>query len=111
MSDMESIRKFEYRRSRMKTGFGIDFVSDGETLHGICGDVSDAGIRAEFTGPLVVGRSGLLILRHPSGAVKIEAQVAYIEKHWAGLVFLFKTPSDCEKAIQFVASISSLTAV
>jgi hypothetical protein len=111
MSDMESIRKFEYRRSRMKTGFGVDFVSDGETLHGICGDVSDAGIRAEFSGCLVVGRTGLLILRHPRGVLKLEAQVAYTEKHWAGLVFLFKTPLDCDMAIQFVAAISSLTAV
>lgn len=111
MSPMEYIRKFEYRRSRMKTGFGVDFVSDGETLHGICGDVSDAGIRAEFSGFLDVGRSGLLILRHPTGIVKLEAQVAYTEKHWAGLVFVFKTPSDCDLAIQFVASISSLTAV
>ena len=111
MSDMESIRNFEYRRSRMKTGFGVDFVSDGETLHGICGDVSDAGIRAEFSGTLVVGRSGLLILRHPRGVLKLEAQVAYTEKHWAGLVFLFKTPLECEMAIEFVASISSLTAV
>jgi len=111
MSNMESIRKFEYRRSRMKTGFGVDFVSDGETFHGICGDVSEGGIRAEFSGSLVVGRSGLLILRHPTGILKLEAQVAYIENHWAGLVFLFKTPLDCELAIQFVASISSLTAV
>jgi hypothetical protein len=108
---MECIRKFEYRRSRMKTGFGVDFVSDGETLHGICGDVSDAGIRAEFSGSLVVGRSGLLILRHARGVLKLEAQVAYTEKHCAGLVFLFKSPSDCDLAIQFVASISSLTAV
>lgn len=111
MSDLESIRKFEYRRSRMKTGFGVDFIADGETLHGICGDVSDAGIRAEFDGPMDVGRSGLLILRHPRGVLKLEAQVAYIEKRWVGLVFLFKTPTDCATAIQFVASISSHTAV
>lgn len=111
MSDIESMRNFEYRRSRMKTGFGVDFVSGGETLQGICGDVSDAGIRAEFSGTLVVGRSGLLILHHPKGEFQLEAQVAYTEKHWAGLVFLFKTPSDCDMAIQFVASISSLTAV
>jgi hypothetical protein len=111
MSDMDSIRKFEYRRSRMKTGFDVDFVSDGETLHGICGDVSDAGIRAEFSGFLDVGRSGLLILHHPRGVLKLEAQVAYTEKQWAGFVFLFKTPSDCDTAIQFIASISSLAAV
>jgi hypothetical protein len=95
----------------MKTGFDVDFVSDGETFHGICGDVSDAGIRAEFSDSLVVGRSGLLILRHPIGVLKLEAQVAYTEKQWAGLVFLFKTPSDCDMAIQFIASISSLAAV
>jgi hypothetical protein len=111
MSDIESIRNFEYRRSRMKTGFDVDFVSDGESFQGICGDVSDAGIRAEFSDPLVVGRSGLLILHHPKGVLKLEAQVAYTEKYWAGLVFLFKTPLDCEMAIHFVASISSLTAV
>jgi hypothetical protein len=111
MSNMESIRKFEYRRSRMKTGFGVDFVSDGETFHGICGDVSEAGIRAEFSNSLVIGRSGQLILRHPIGLLKLEAQVTHIENHWAGLVFLFKTPSDCDMAIQFVASISSLIAI
>jgi hypothetical protein len=95
----------------MKTGFFVDFVADGETFHGICGDVSDAGIRAEFNGFLEVGRSGLLVLRHPSGVLKLEAQVAYVERHWAGLVFLFKKPSDCEMAIEFVASISSISAV
>ena len=95
----------------MKTGFSVDFISDGETLQGICGDVSDAGIRAEFSGYLDVGRSGLLVLRHPKGILKLEAQVTYTEKHWAGFVFVFKKPSDCDQAIEFVASISSLTAV
>ena len=95
----------------MKTGFCVDFVSDRETFQGICGDVSDAGIRAEFGGFLDVGRSGLLILRHPTGVLKLEAQVAYTERHWAGLVFLFKTHAECEMTMEFMASISSLIAV
>src|SRR5258708_17413205 len=83
MRDLNSTRRFEYRRPRTTTGFSVDFVVGGETLHGLCRNVSDAGIRAEFDGPVpvVVGSFGLLILRHPTRLLKIEAQVDYFEKH------------------------------
>ncbi len=110
MSDPESIRKFEYRPSRTATGFDVDFVSGGITLHGLCQDVSDAGIRATLDGPIGVGRSGSLILRHPTGIFKVEAQIAYIEQGQVGLVFSFKTPLERADAIEFMASIASYAA-
>jgi len=92
MSSPSSIRKFEYRHCRITTGFDVDFVANGETFHGICKDVGNSGIRATFDGPLVVGSSGLLILRHPVGALQLDAQVVYIEKRQVGLEFRFNTP-------------------
>jgi hypothetical protein len=107
MTDARSIRKFEYRPCRIATGFDIDFVSGGETLHGICRDVSDSGIRATFDGSVQLGGSGLLVLRHPKGVLELEAQVAYIENRQVGLVFIFETPWQCALTIEFITSISN----
>jgi hypothetical protein len=107
MTHPSSIRRFEYRPCRIATGFDIDFVSGGETLHGLCRDVSDAGIRATLDGSVEVGSSGLLILRPPTGLLELEAQVAYIEDRQVGLVFLFDTPWECALTIEFIASIAN----
>lgn len=107
MSSPSSIRKFEYRHCRITTGFDVDFVANGETFHGICKDVGNSGIRATFDGPLVVGSSGLLILRHPVGALQLDAQVVYIEKRQVGLEFRFNTPWECSVAIEYIASIAN----
>jgi len=74
-------------------------------------DVSDAGILAEFDGPMVVDSSGLLILRHPSGVLKLEARVSHIDKGMVGLVFVFKTPAECGMTVDFIASITNRAAM
>ena len=107
MSNLESVRKFEFRPCRMKAGFDVTFLAGGETVHGICRDVSDAGVRAQFDGPVVTGSAGQITLRHPSGIVNLEAQVAYSEKSQVGLVFLFRTPSDCASATRLIAAIAN----
>jgi hypothetical protein len=84
-------------------------VSGGETIHGFCRDVSDAGIRAEFDGDVITGNSGLLILRHPLGVLKLDAQIAYIEKYQVGLVFHFHSPWERRMTIEFIASIANHT--
>jgi hypothetical protein len=110
MSDLENIRRFEYRPFRVVAGFHVDFDVEGRTVHGLCRDVSDAGIRAKFVGSVVARSSGLITLHHPTATLKLDAQVAYIENGEAGLVFLFKTPSECEKTMKFIASIADLKA-
>lgn len=107
MSDLESVRKFEFRPCRMKAGFDVTFVAGGETIHGVCRDLSGSGVRAEFDGHVTIGSSGELILRHPSGALNLEAQVAYIEKNQVGLVFLFRTPSECALVARLIAAIAN----
>jgi hypothetical protein len=107
MTEPSNIRNFEYRPCRIAAGFGIDFVAGGETLHGICRDVSNSGIRATLNGSVAVGNSGVLILHHPMGELKLEAQVAYIEELKVGLEFLFKTTWECAMTIEFVASIAN----
>ena len=91
----------------MKVSFNVDFVAEGEATHGLCRDVSDGGIRAEFDGPLTVGGCGLLILRHPSGVLKLEARVAHIERCQVGLVLLFRTAEECKMAVDFLASLAN----
>jgi hypothetical protein len=110
MSEPESIRKFEYRPCRVVTGFNVEFVTAGETLQGLCRDVSDSGIRARFDGSVAVGDAGLLILRHPAGVLEIEAQVAYIDKFQVGLEFRFKTTWERELTIEYIALIVSQSA-
>jgi hypothetical protein len=105
--DPSSVRRFEYRPCRILTGFDIDFVSGGETFHGRCTDVSDAGIRATLDGSVQVLDSGLLILRHPAGVLEVEAQVAYIDNRQVGLVFLFDTPWECALTIEYMTSIAN----
>jgi hypothetical protein len=93
----------------MRIGFDVDFEAGDETFHGLCRDVSDAGIRVEFDGSVVVGIGGLLILRHPTGVLKLEARVAYIEKCQVGLLFLFTSQWERELTIEFIASIANHT--
>lgn len=107
MSDLESVRKFEFRPCRMKAGFDVTFVAGEETVHGVCRDLGGTGVRAEFDGSVTIGTSGELILRHPSGVLNLEAQVAYIEKSQVGLVFLFKTPSERALIARLIGAIAN----
>jgi hypothetical protein len=110
MTNPGTIRKFEYRPCRIATGFEVDFVVQEDVFHGVCRDVSDAGIRATFDNSLTVGSSGRLALRHPVGVLELEAQVAYIEKQYVGLVFLFKTPWESARTIDYMALIANYEA-
>ncbi len=107
MRDLDSIRSFIFREPRMTTGFRVDFVTGGPSFRGLCRDVSDTGIRAEFDDPLIVGGSGLLILRPPTGVLELRAQVAYIEKRQVGLLFLFETLWERRMTIEFIAAIAN----
>jgi hypothetical protein len=109
LRDLDGIRKFVFREPRMTTGFHVDFVTGGLPLRGLCRDVSDAGIRAEFDDPFIVGDSGLLILRPPTGVLELRAQVAYIEKRQVGLLFLFETPWERRMTIEFISAIANDT--
>jgi hypothetical protein len=105
--DLDGIRRFVFREPRTTAGFQVDFLVEGSRFRGLCRDVSDAGIRAEFDDPLIVGGSGLLILRPPTGVLELRAQVAYIEKRQVGLLFLFGTPWERRMTIEFVAAIAN----
>jgi hypothetical protein len=94
MRDLDSIRRFVYREPRMTTGFHVDFLTGDSPLRGLCRDVSDNGIRAEFDDPVILGDTGLLILRPPTGVLELRAQVAYIEKRQVGLLFLLLFACD-----------------
>jgi hypothetical protein len=107
MSDLDSIRRFVFREPRMTTGFNVDFLTGGSPFLGLCRDVSDAGIGAEFDDPIDVGDSGLLILRPPTGVLELRARVAYIEKRQVGLLFLFQTAWERRMTIEFIAAIAS----
>jgi hypothetical protein len=103
---VDSLRKFQYREPRLKTGFNVDFVAKGQLFSGLCRDVSNAGIRGEFEGPIVVGSDGLLILRPPFGVLELQAHVAYIEKRQVGLLFVFDTPWERTTTLDFIAAIA-----
>jgi PilZ domain len=107
MRDLDSIRRFVYREPRMATGFPVDFLAGGSLLRGLCRDVSEAGLRAEFDDPLILGDTGLLILRPPTGVLELRAQIAYIEKRQVGLFFLFETDWERRMTVEFVAAIAN----
>jgi hypothetical protein len=106
MSEPTSVRKFEFRLPRTGLGCNVEFLTGGAAHHGICKDVSEAGVRAELEGSVVAGNTGLLILRHPAGVVKLTAQVAYVEDCEVGLVFHFETLWERKMTSEFIASIS-----
>ena len=103
MNDMTRVRKFIYRHCRVKAGFTVDFLVGSDTFHGVCRDASDAGIRAEFDGSVVVGSSGLLVLHKPAGVLKLEARVAYMDRGQVGLDFTFKANPEHGRIVEFVA--------
>lgn len=73
---------------------------------GFCRDVSNAGIRGEFEGPIIVGSDGLLILRPSIGVLELHARVAYIENRQVGLLFLFERPWERTTTLEFIAEIT-----
>ena len=107
MRVLDGIRRFTYREPRMAAGFRVEFVTAGSPSRGLCRDVSDAGIRAEFDDPLNVGGAGLLNLRPPTGVLELRAQVAYIEKEQVGLLFLFETSWERRMTMEFIAAIGN----
>jgi hypothetical protein len=107
MTDLKGIRKFEYRPCRIATGFNVDFEVEGETLYGLCRDVSDTGIRIKLEGSVVVGDSGTLTLRHPLGVLKLEASVAYIDQYHVGLVFVFETNRERANALDYMSVVAN----
>ena len=107
MRDLNGIRRFVYREPRTSTGFHVNFIAGGSPFRGLCRDVSDAGIRAEFDDLLTIGGFGLLILRPPTGVLELRAQVAYIEKRQVGLLFLFETPWERRMTMEFIAAIAN----
>jgi len=109
MRHLDSIRTFVYREPRMATGFNVDFLAGGSPLSGLCRDVSDTGIRAEFDDPLILGDTGLLTLRPPSGVLELRAQIAYIEKRQVGFLFLFETAWERRMTVEFIAAIPNDT--
>jgi hypothetical protein len=110
MTDLKGIRKFEYRPCRIATGFNVDFEVEGETLYGLCRDVSDTGIRIKLDGSVAVGDSGLLTLRHPLGVLKLEASVAYIDQYHVGLVFVFETNRERANALDYMNVVANRSA-
>jgi hypothetical protein len=107
MTELNGIRNFEYRPCRITTGFDVDFIVGDETFIGICRDVSDTGIRVRLDGSVVVGDSGLLTLRHPMGTLKVDAQVAYIDSTYVGLIFDFETPRERTAVTEYMAVIAN----
>jgi len=102
MSNLPTIRKFEYRLCRIKIGFNVDFIVEGLTYHGICKDISNKGIRAEFDVPLAVGSSGLLIFRPSTRVLTVAATVAYTRNRQTGLVFANETPLGLEATTEVI---------
>ena len=105
----DSVRKFEYRPCRITAGFDLEYVAEGKTLHGLCEDVSNEGIRATLDGSVVVGSFGLVIFGHSTGVLELQAQVAYIDRCHVGLVFLFPTPWERGIITSLIASIQKGT--
>jgi hypothetical protein len=105
MGDLDSMRRFAYRKPRMSTGFHVEFVVGESSSPGFCRDVTDEGIRAEFDDPVLEGSSGLLILRPQTGVLKLRAQVAYVEKRQVGLLFLFETSWERQMTNDFIAAV------
>ena len=103
--DLDSVRKFEYRLFRISAGFAVSFVLDNQIFRGLCKDISDTGIRAEFDGPLLPGAEGSLTLHHRTGDSKFDARVAHSRSGEVGIEFVFQAPWQHEMAIQAVAAI------
>lgn len=94
----------------MPTGFAVEFSVGAVTLNGLCRDVSEAGIRAEFDGTVTLGASGVLFLHHPIGKLQLQAKAAYIETCQVGLVFLFQNDRERQITSDYMISIRSQAA-
>jgi hypothetical protein len=107
MANTSNVRKFEYRPYRIAAGFAVEFIVGNQSVQGMCCDVSDTGIRAEFNAALPEGAQGLLILRHSTGTLEVEAQVGYQEKAQVSLTFLFKSSWERGLAMEYIAGIAN----
>lgn len=101
------MRKLEYRHPRKTSIFNIEFLVDGVTIHGVCKDVSEDGVRAGLDRHTAVGTLGLLKLRHPMRVLTINARLSYLDKAEVGFAFLFEESQEREAATEFVAMLSA----
>lgn len=91
MRDLENVRTFKYRQSRVDAGFKVRFVTNDGFVDGICRNISGNGLRAELLDPAVVETSGTLTLYHPARTVELDAKVTYVDGAESGFVFLFRS--------------------
>lgn len=98
---MANIRTFQYRPRRVETGFAVDFECAGRTNQGVCWNMAETGMRAEFASAVHVGEIGQLTLYHAGIILQIDAEVTHVNGRQAGLIFRLQSPQECGQAAEF----------
>ncbi|HEV2134606.1 MAG TPA: PilZ domain-containing protein [Terracidiphilus sp.] len=95
---MANIRTFQYRPRRVETGFAVDFECAGRTNQGVCWNMAETGMRAEFASAVHLGDFGQLALYHAGIVLQIDAEVTHVNGRQAGLSFRFQNDREREEA-------------
>ncbi len=83
------MRRFLYRFPRLRTDLPLDFILGDAVILGACIDISESGLRATFSLPVVPGSEGLVTLYRNDTAYQAHAVVESIKDDEARLRFLF----------------------
>jgi hypothetical protein len=108
---VENIRPFEYRPRRIETGFAVDFACGSRTSQGVCWNIAEAGIRAEFASFVRRGEIGQITLYLSGRVFKFDGEVVYASGRHVGLVFRFQNQREREEAAEIARLCKPLKSV
>ena len=91
------MRRFLYRFPRFRTNLPLDFILGDSVILGACIDISESGLRATFSLPVVPHSQGLITLYRNDIGYQAHAVVESVKDDEARLRFLF--PSEDERKI------------
>lgn len=98
---MAMVESFAYRVPRFEITFPVEYWVGSDPVTGFTRNISDNGLLARFTQPLLEGTQGTLRFCIGTCVLEIEACVSHADCLNAGIAFLFS--SDQQR--QFVSTL------
>lgn len=96
---MSSLRKFLYRFPRFEAHNRVDFIHRDTILLGYCIEISESGLRGDFSDTAPPGTEGLITLYRDDQSFSAHAKILEVHENEATASFQFQSQQE-ETAIR-----------
>ena len=100
------MRRFLYRLPRFRTEVPLDFIVGDTVFLGVCVNISESGLRANFSLPVVPGSEGLITLYWNDVGYQSHALVESVKQDEARIRFLFQSNEEHRTIHQLLQHLS-----